>query len=228
MPHTYQPHGRYALQNDAFTRDQFGLPATGFVFCCFNQAFKLTPRIFDVWCRLLEAVPGSVLWLLDSDMAKGNLRNEALRRGIGGQRLVFAPHMNQVSHMERLQLADLVLDTSPYGAHTTASDALWAGVPLVTHSGDTFASRVAGSLLRAVGLEELIAPDFDTYFDLAYELATCPDRLSTIKEALKANQQSAALFDVETYTRDIEVLYQAMWKQHQDGRAPSAINTLSV
>ncbi len=226
MPHSYQPHGRLSLQQSPPSRQEMGLPEDGFVFCCFNQTFKINPSMFTLWCRLLEVNPGSVLWLLDSDTARGNLRNEAQKRGIGGHRLVFAPHTNQIHHLERLQLADLVLDTSPYGAHTTASDALWAGVPLITHAGETFASRVAGSLLRAVGLDELIADDFDRYFELAYELATDPHRLAALKSRLIANSDDAPLFDVPLYTRNLEALYQAMWNRHHAGQSPGTLQIL--
>ncbi len=140
------------------------MPERGFVFCCFNQAYKFTPPVFDLWCRLLAAMPGSVLWLLCAEPAEGNLRGEALRRGISPERLVFAPDMGQSEHLGRLQLADLVLDTTPYGAHTTASDSLWAGVPIVTCAGETFPSRVAGSLLHAVGLPELITTSEEALF----------------------------------------------------------------
>ena len=131
MPHSYQPHGRRGVIGRKPARSEAGLPESGFVFCCFNQAYKFTPPVFDLWCRLLEAVPDSVLWLLSAARAEGNLRQEALRRGISMDRLVFAPDMAQSDHLGRLQLADLVLDTIPYGAHTTASDALFAGVPIV-------------------------------------------------------------------------------------------------
>lgn len=223
LPHSYQPRGRAETIGPKPMRAQMGLPEHGFVFCCFNQAFKFTPDVFAIWCRLLEAVPGSVLWLLRSPLAEGNLRNEALRQGIGADRLVFAPDMSQADHLARLQLADLVLDTVPYNAHTTASDALWAGVPVVTCSGKTFPSRVAGSLLRAVGLPELIAADFDDYFDLAYSLATDAPRLAGIKTKLENNRLTTALFDVEGYTRDLEGLFQTMWKRRTAGLEPAAI-----
>jgi predicted O-linked N-acetylglucosamine transferase (SPINDLY family) len=156
-------------------------------------------------------------------MAEGNLRNEAWNRGVNGARLVFAPDMAQGEHLARIQLADLVLDTAPYNAHTTASDALWAGVPIVTCSGSTFPSRVAGSLLRAVGLTELIAADLDDYFDLAYRLATDPAGLAKIKATLSDNRASAALFDVPAYTRDLEGLYQSMWNRRSAGLPPALI-----
>jgi predicted O-linked N-acetylglucosamine transferase (SPINDLY family) len=223
LPNSYQPHGRNAAIGKMPNRTQAGLPEQGFVFCCFNQAYKITPDIFDIWCRLLLEVPDSVLWLLDDEKAKGNLRNEALFRGITSNRLVFAEHLPQTEHLGRLQLADLVLDTLPYNAHTTASDALWAGVPLVTCPGDTFPSRVSGSLLGAVGLSELIAPNLATYFDLAYALATNPDEYAAIKGKLAANRLTAPLFDIEAYTRDLEVLFETMWSRHRAGDRPASI-----
>lgn len=223
LPHSYQPRGCATQVGPQPTRAAMGLPAEGFVFCCFNQAYKFTPDMFAIWCRLLDAVPGSVLWLLGAPTAEGNLRNEAWRLGVDGKRLVFAPDMSQSDHLARLQLADLVLDTAPYNAHTTASDALWAGVPIVTCSGATFPSRVAGSLLRAVGLPELIAADFDDYFDLAFRLATDPADLAGIKAKLARNRPSAALFDVAGYTRDLEGLFQSMWSRRSAGLPPAFI-----
>lgn len=222
MPQCYQPRGRAAL-SPAPTRREAGLPEQGFVFCCFNQAYKFTPFIFDLWARLLDEAPGSVLWLLQADVAEGNLRNEMRRRGIDAARLVFAAHRLQGDHLARLQLADLVLDTSPFGAHTTASDALWAGAPLVTCPGETFASRVAGSLLGAVGLPELIARDFDDYFEIARDFANDPGRHASLKSKLAANRQTCALFDVGAYTRGIEALYEKMWRRKLSGDPPAMI-----
>jgi predicted O-linked N-acetylglucosamine transferase (SPINDLY family) len=217
LPHSYQPHGRKALIDPAPDRASAGLPIDGFVFCCFNQAFKFTPDTFDVWCRLLDAVPASVLWLLASSSAEGNLRNEALKRGIAGSRLIFAADLPQSQHLGRLQLADLVLDTAPYGAHTTASDALWAGVPLVTRPGETFASRVAGSLLSAIGLPELIVDREDDYFELAFALASNPGSLAELRRKLALNRLTTPLFDVEAYTTALEKLYLEMWSRYRSG-----------
>lgn len=217
MPHSYQPHGRRCALGERPSREAAGLPETGFVFCCFNQAYKLTPPMFDLWCRLLQDTPDSVLWLLRADQAEGNLRGEALRRGIAPGRLVFAPDMAQGAHLDRLQLADLVLDTSPYGAHTTASDALWAGVPLVTLPGDTFASRVAGSLLHAVDLPELVADSEDDYLTIARTLANEPDMLEACRAKLRRNRLTTSLFDVAAYTRALEELYGAMWQRYCGG-----------
>ncbi|NPV22141.1 UDP-N-acetylglucosamine-peptide N-acetylglucosaminyltransferase [Bradyrhizobium aeschynomenes] len=222
MPHSYQPHGRAALGPPP-SRAEAGLPDGAFVYCCFNQAYKLTPAVFDLWCRLLDAIPDSVLWLLASDQAEGNLRGEALRRGVAPGRLVFAPEMTQSEHLRRLQLADLVLDTAPYGAHTTASDALWAGVPVVSCAGDTFASRVAGSLLHAVGLPELIAADEADYLAVALTLAAEPDLLRAAKAKLQRNRLVAPLFDAPAYARSLQDLYDQMWQRCRSGAAAGPI-----
>lgn len=227
LPHSYQPHGRDSVIGRAPSRSAVGLPESGFVFCCFNQAFKFTPAVFDVWCRLLDSVPDSVLWLLASPEAEGNLRNEALMRGVNGARLVFAPDMAQIEHLGRLQLADLVLDTAPYGAHTTASDALWVGTPLVTRPGATFPSRVAGSLLSAVGLPELIIEDKDDYFDIAFALATDAEQLEILRRKLARNRLKSPLFDVVSYTRALESLFQTMWTRYRAGLPHAAIDTVS-
>ncbi|MDD2767869.1 MAG: UDP-N-acetylglucosamine-peptide N-acetylglucosaminyltransferase [Methylococcus sp.] len=223
LPDSYQPHGCRGAVGNKPSRGDAGLEDPGFVFCCFNQAYKITPAVFDIWCRLLDAVPGSVLWLLKNPLAEANLEREALRRGIDPSRLVFAEEMPQAEHLGRLQLADLMLDTWPYNAHTSASDALWAGVPILTCMGDTFPSRVAGSLLTAVGLPELIATDPADYYNLGFELATQPERLNRVKTKLAANRLTAPLFDTPRYTRNLEALYQAMWQRHTDGQAPDII-----
>jgi predicted O-linked N-acetylglucosamine transferase (SPINDLY family) len=225
MPHSYQPHGRVpAADGAAPDRAALGLPEQAFVFACFNQAFKFTPAVFDIWCRLLRELPGSVLWLLDDAQAKGNLRAEALARGVDPHRLVFAADMPQAAHLARLPAIDLMLDTWPYNAHTTASDALCAGVPLVTCAGETFASRVAGGLLRAVGLGELVTTTPEAYADLALALAQDPARLSALRTRLQAQRHAADLFNVQAYTRALEALYARMWARHTSGQAPIAID----
>ncbi len=227
MPHSYQPHGRQASLSPPPDRASAGLPEHGFVFCCFNQAFKFTPEIFAVWRRLLQATENSVLWLLASPRAEGNLRNEAWNHGVSGDRLVFAPDATQAEHLRRLQLADLVLDTSPYGAHTTASDALWAGVPVVTRPSATFASRVAGSLLHAVGLPELIVENEDDYYDLALALAHDPQRLASLRKKLAENRATAPLFDVAAYTQALEDLYRQMEARRRANLPPAEIGARS-
>jgi predicted O-linked N-acetylglucosamine transferase (SPINDLY family) len=223
MPNSYHPHGRRSPIGGKPTRQEAGLPEAGFVFCCFNQAYKITPEVFDIWCRLLSAVPDSVLWLLDDTYAAGNLRNEAIRRGIDARRLVFTANLAQAEHLGRLQLADLVLDTAPFNAHTTASDALWAGVPLVTCPGETFPSRVAGSILRAAQLSELVADSREAYFDLAYGIATEDARLAEIRARVAANRLSSPLFDVATYTSDLEGLFRLMLARYRAELPPAPI-----
>ncbi|WP_428422245.1 UDP-N-acetylglucosamine-peptide N-acetylglucosaminyltransferase [Methylibium sp.] len=223
MPHSYQPRGRLAEVGPAPTRQAAGLPGEGLVLCCFNQAYKFTPEVFDIWCMLLAHTPGSVLWLLRTEQAEGNLRREAMQRGIAPHRLVFAEDLPQAEHLARLQLADLMLDTLPYNAHTTASDALWAGVPLVTCAGDTFASRVAGSLLHAVGLPELVTHSLHDYGALALRLAGDPQRLQALRGKLARQRLAAPLFDVAGYTLDLEALYAAMWSRHCAGLPPQAL-----
>ncbi|MFP8781109.1 UDP-N-acetylglucosamine-peptide N-acetylglucosaminyltransferase [Hydrogenophaga sp. RWCD_12] len=224
MPHSYQPHGRHADIGERPTRASQGLPDKALVLCCFNQAYKFTPEVFDIWCRLLDAAPGSVLWLLQDERAEGNLRREALQRGVSPQRLVFAKSLPQATHLARLPLADLVLDTLPYNAHTTASDALWAGVPVLTCAGDTFASRVAGSLLHAVGLPALVTDSLDAYLALGLALVSEPQRLDALRAQLAAQRLTAPLFDVQGYTRSLEALYLGMWARHAAGLPPQAID----
>ena len=225
MPHSYQPHGRVVVPTLAPPgRAALGLPEDAFVFACFNQAWKFTPHVFDVWCGLLNDVPGSVLWLLDDPKARGNLRNEAMARGVLPDRLVFAPGLPQAEHLARLPLIDLMLDTWPYNAHTTASDALWAGVPMVTCAGETFASRVAGGLLQAVGLPEVVTTTPEAYAALARRLALDPAGLGELRARFERNRHAAALFNVVAYTRALEAMYERMWARHQTGLPPEAID----
>ena len=213
MPHSYQPNDRNRKVDITPTRTSCGLPEDGFVFCGFNQSFKIQPHFFDVWMKLLQQVPGSVLWLLDNNpLATSNLQKEAQLRGVNAERLIFAPRLPLSQHLARQALADMLLDTLPYNAHTTASDALWAGVPVVTCLGETFAGRVAASLLKAVGLPELITSNLEDYADLAYRLASSPDTLNGIKQKLSENRKFCALFDTPQWTRDLEVNYEKMWE----------------
>lgn len=221
LPDTYQPHGRNISVAVSPSRTSVGLPEDGFVFCCFNQSRKITPDVFAVWCRLLSHNPDSVLWLLADRLAEGNLRNLAMQYGVLPSRLVFADHLSQEEHLSRLQLADLLLDTLPYNAHTTASDALWAGVPMVTCAGETFASRVAGSLLHAVGLPELITQDLEGYFDLAFELSSNPSLYDSVASRLAQSRLTSPLFDIKRYTLNLEDLYRQMWRRYQSGSKPN-------
>jgi predicted O-linked N-acetylglucosamine transferase (SPINDLY family) len=190
------------------------LPASGFVFCCFSASYKITPKIFDVWMRLLGAVEGSVLWLLESNaLATANLKREAEIRRIAADRLIFARTLPNPDHLARFATADLFLDTLPYNAHTVASDALWGGCPVVTCAGKTFASRVAGSLLGAVGLPELVAASLDDYEALALNLARNPEYCRGVREKLEAGKLTSALFDSPQFTRHLEAAYEGMLEQ---------------
>lgn len=209
LPNSYQVNDRRRKVADTvYTRAALGLPETGFVFCCFNNNYKITPATFDVWMRILKAVAGSVLWLMeDNATAAANLRRAATQRGIDPARLIFAPRMAPEDHLARHRAADLFLDTLPYNAHTTASDALWVGLPVLTCPGESFTSRVAASLLCAVDLAELIAPTMTAYEALAVQLAQDPARLDALKQKLVGNRTTAPLFDSELFTRHIEAAY---------------------
>jgi predicted O-linked N-acetylglucosamine transferase (SPINDLY family) len=198
-----------------------GLPGQGFVFCNFNSAYKLTPSTFDSWMRILGQVEGSVLWLLESaDPYAANLRREAEKRGVAGDRLIFAPDLPTDQHLARLRLADLFLDGLPYNAHTTGSDALWAGVPLVTCKGTTFPGRVAASLLTAAGLPELVTETPADFEALAIKLATNAAALKRLREKLAQNKQICALFDTDRFRKHIEAAYSAMWQRWLAGEKP--------
>jgi len=202
------------------SRAEAGLPDSGVVFCCFNNSFKITPSVFDVWMRLLKQIDGSVLWL-STNLGTRNLRAEAERRGVARERLVFAPRVaSSADHLARIRCADLFLDTLHYNAHSTAADALWAGVPVLTCSGQAFASRVAGSLLHAVGLPELVTTSVADYEALALKLARDPDLLSSLREKLARNRTAFPLFDTGRFTRHIETAYTTMWERTQRGGVP--------
>ena len=206
------------------TRAECGLPETGFVFCVFNNSYKITPGVFSLWMKLLQAVPGSVLWLSAANpLVPGNLRTEAAARGVSGDRLIFAPRLPLNSdHLARYRLADLFLDTFPYNAHATAGDALWVGCPVLTRSGNTFASRVAGSLLRTIGLPELITWTPEAYHDQALQLARNPETLQELRTRLETNRTTSALFNTRQFARNVEQAYAAMWQIHRSGAAPRA------
>ncbi|MBF0178499.1 MAG: tetratricopeptide repeat protein [Magnetococcales bacterium] len=223
LPHCYQANARLRQVAARPSRAQAGLPEQGFVFGSFNQSFKYNAATFDIWCWLLLAVPGGCLWLLQPNPeAMANLRREAAARGVDPKRLIFAPRLPLPEHLARLALMDLALDTFPYTSHTTGSDALWCGVPLVTRIGETFASRVGASLLHAVGLPELITGDWEEYFLLALELARDPERLRAIREQLTANRATHPLFDSAGFARDLERLYRRMWRERGVGLIPHA------
>lgn len=212
LPHSYQVNDdRRDISDRVFTRAELGLPEDGFVFCCLNNNYKITPDVFDIWMRLLAEVEGSVLWLLaDNRWAEANLRSEAAARGIDVARLVFARRVPVPEHLARQRCADLFLDTFNYAAHTTASDALWAGLPVVTKLGRSFAARVGASLLHAVGLPELVTETEEDYAALALALARDPGRLADVNAKLAANRRTAPLFDTARFTRDLEAIYERL------------------
>jgi len=222
LPHCYQPNDRKRpAGNREATRAEYGLPHGAFVFACFNNTHKLNPEIFDVWMRVFRQVPSSVFWLLQPNASvAANLRREAEARGVAPDRLVFTPMVKLDAHMSRLRLADLFLDTLPHNAHTTASDALWSGVPVLTCIGETFAGRVAASLLTAIGLPELITRSLPEYEALALALARDERALATFRTRLADNRATAPLFDTPRFTRNLEAAYTIMTERHRQGLTP--------
>jgi protein O-GlcNAc transferase len=220
LPYSYLPNdATRAICNHVPSRAKAGLPETGFVFASFNNSYKFTPEVFDVWMRLLSAVEGSVLWLAEpNSAATGNLKREADGRGISPERLVFAPFASSAEdHLVRLKLADLFLDTLPYNAHATACDALWAGLPVLTCQGSTFAGRVGASLLNAAGMPELIARELGEYETTALKLARNARALAALKTKLVNQRGSHPLFDTALFTRNLETVFRNMWLRHQQG-----------
>ncbi len=226
MPQCYQVNNHLeAIRQVPTARAEHGLPETGFVFCCLNNNYKIDPTIFDVWMRLLSQVAGSVLWLMRiDDEVEPNLRREAAARGVDPTRLVFAPKMPKDEHLARQRLADLFIDTRYYTAHTTASDALKAGLPVLTCSGQTFASRVTASILSAVGLPELALPDLAGYEAMALRLAGDPGELRALRDKLAANLKSAPLFDTPRWVRNVERAYRQIWDDYAAGNAPRQVD----
>jgi predicted O-linked N-acetylglucosamine transferase (SPINDLY family) len=205
------------------TRTEAGLPENGFVFCCFNNSFKITPDLFDIWMRLLRQIDGGVLWLMEGNASmRRNLRREALVRGVQPDRLVFAQRLPNAEHLARHRLAQLFLDTLPCNAHTTASDALWMGVPVITCIGTTFAGRVGASLLRAVGMPELVTRSLGEYEALALHLASNADSLKGAADRLARQRSASTLFDTDATRRAIEVAYAEMWARQQRGEPPAS------
>ncbi|MGA9917329.1 MAG: tetratricopeptide repeat protein [Paraburkholderia sp.] len=215
MPHCYQVNdAKRSIADKVFTRAELGLPKTGFVFCCFNNSYKITPGTFDSWMRILSRV-GGVLWLLEDNPSEvSNLRQEAVRRSVDAERLIFAKRTTLPEHLARQRAADLILDTLPYNAHTTASDALWVGVPVLTCAGHGFAGRVAASLLTAVGLPELITSTSAQYEDLAVALASNSQHLAAITQKLAGNRLTTPLFDTRLYTKHLEAAYTKIFERY--------------
>jgi predicted O-linked N-acetylglucosamine transferase (SPINDLY family) len=222
LPETYQVNDRKRRVSDRpVTRAEFGLPELGFVFCCFNNSHKLTPSMFAIWMRLLSQIDGSVLWLLEAnDAVNTALKRAAEERGVSGTRIMFAPFADLAEHLARQRLADLFLDTLPHNAHTTASDALWVGLPVLTCMGSTFAGRVAGSLLHSAGVPDLITHSLEEYEAVALRLAREPALLRTLKARLARNRDTCPLFDTARFTRHIEAAYMDMWQRQQSGKPP--------
>lgn len=222
LPDSYQANDdQRVIAPETPSRAEAGLPADGFVYCCFNNAYKITPEIFAIWIRILNAVPGSVFWLLSNDAeAMDRLRAVAKAQGIDPARLIFAPALPLAQHLARHRLADLFLDTLPYNAHTTASDALWAGLPVLTHMGNAFAGRVAASLLNALGMPELITRDAAGYEALAIAIGREPARAAALRAKLAAAKPTAPLFNTPRFTRHLEVAYRMMWQRHAAGLPP--------
>jgi protein O-GlcNAc transferase len=222
LPNSYQPNDRMReISDEPVTRADYGLPEDAFVFCSFNNSYKLNSTMFDVWMQLLKKVPGSVLWLLvPNDICATNLRREAEARGVDASRLIFAQRVSVPKHLARHRLADLFLDALPCNAHTTTSDALWAGLPVLTCLGETFAGRVAGSLLNAVGLPEMITTSLEEYSALALELAQDKSKLEAIRQKLMSQKEAAPLFDSTRYTRNLERSFETMVEIMRAGEPP--------
>jgi protein O-GlcNAc transferase len=226
LPYCFQSNDtKRTISDRSFTRTELGLPDEGFIFCSFNNNHKLNPVIFDSWMRILKKLEASYLWLLaTSRTVEINLRNEAQKRGINPDRLIFGGPLPLPEYLARYRQADLFLDTLPFNAGTTASDALWAGLPVLTCSGQSFAGRMATSLLHAIELPELITQSLDEYENLAIELATNPDKLKAIRQKLANNRLTTPLFDIKRFTRDIESAYTKMYERHQANLPPEAIH----
>jgi predicted O-linked N-acetylglucosamine transferase (SPINDLY family) len=230
LPHSYQPNDRQRPISEAeLTREEFGLKRDQFVFCCFCNAYKISPDTFGSWMRILGRVEGSVLWLfVENESAKSNLKTAAASRGIDPERIIFAGKAELSKHLARHRLADLFLDTLPYNAHTTTSDALWAGLPVLTRIGKSFAGRVAASLLYAIQMPELVASSRDEYEALAVELALDRARLRNLANKLDKNRLTTPLFDAPLFTRHLEAAYEAMYRRYRAGDAPDHIEIAPI
>ena len=209
-----------------FTREEAGLPSKGFIFGCFNHHYKITPFVFASWMKILSDVQGSILWLSDgNETGITNLKNEAKKHGVNSDRLIFAPRLElREDHLNRIKLADLFLDTLPYNAHATTSDALQVGLPVLTCIGESFASRVAASLINSVGLSELIAKTNKQYEKIAIDLATKPSKMKNIKDKLETNLTSSPLYNTPLYVKQIETAYMTMYKTYREEKNPKHIN----
>ena len=225
LPHSYQVNSHRRIADTPLSRRMLGLPENGFVFCCFNKTSKITPDLFTIWMRLLSMVNDSVLWLFESnETIQRNLRKEAQQKKVDPNRLVFAPHKSFEEYLASHRYADLFLDTFYYNAHATASSALWAGLPVLTCLGNTFAGRVGASLLYAVGLSDLVTHSHEEYESLALSIATNPNIHSGFKNRLAQNRLSYPLFDIGLFTKHLETSYEIMWQRHNEGKPPDHIH----
>ncbi len=221
LPDTYQPNSFRPVSDITPSRAECGLPEKAFVFCCFNQTYKITPKAFDIWMRILHRTPDSVLWLLKPDeTTANNLRHEATLRGMDPARLAFAPKVSQAAHLARHRHADLFLDTLVVNALTTASDALHMGIPIITCPGETFVARGAGSILRALEMPELITGNLNDYEELAVAIANNPEQLRMLREKISKKRETAPLFDSSRYTRHLDAAFHGMWRLHRAGEKP--------
>ncbi len=221
----YQVNDKKPISDKIFSRSEFGLPENSVVFCCFNNPYKITPDVFDIWTDILKSVDGSVLWFYEKyEITSINLRKEAIKRGIDPERLIFAKYMNSMEeHLARYALADLFLDTLPYNAHTTAGDALWAGLPVLTRLGNSFAARVAGGLLRAVGIPELVTSSIEEYRNLAIRLAKSPHELKAIRDKLAFKKLASPLFNAQEFSRNFEKTLVRIYERYQFDLPPDHI-----
>jgi predicted O-linked N-acetylglucosamine transferase (SPINDLY family) len=229
LPDTYQANDDRRVLTPPPSREQAGLPVGSRVLCVFNATYKISPKVFEIWCAVLRAVPDSVLWLLGThERSRVNLRREAEQRGVAPERLIFAERVTYEEHLARLQLADLYLDTFPFNGGASASDALWAGVPLITCAGEAFASRMGGSLLKAVGLPELICESLEQYEHRALEVASDPAQLAAMRKHLTQHRRSAPLFDAARFCRHLEQAYLVMHERVRRGEQPSDITVEQI
>ena len=225
LPHCYQPNNRQRTVDEPLTRAEYGLPETGIVFCCFTRPVKIRPVLFTAWMEILRAVPGSVLWLYAPEQdVIDNLRRTAADHGIAPERLVFAGGIAQPRYLARYRAADLTLDTYPYGSHSTGSDSLWAGCPLLTLRGETFPSRVAGSIVTAAGLPELATDSLADYTAMAIRLGRHPEELAALRRRLQDSLPTMPLFDTPQMARDLEAAFTAVWQRHRDGQPPQHVS----
>lgn len=225
LPNSYQVNdAKRQISSRTFTREDLGLPVAGFIFACFNNNYKITPQTFAGWMRILIQVADSVLWLFEANAdAVANLRKSAASQGVDPERLIFAAHLPLSDHLARIGIADLFLDTLPYNAHTTTSDALWAGLPVLTCAGESFASRVAASLLNAIGLPEFVTTTQQAYEDMAIALASNPEQLGAIRKKLSQNRNTQPLFDSKLFARHIEKAFVTIYERYQAGMQPETI-----